>query len=251
MQMANSNLTTFHDKEKKCTRCGQYLSADLFAVNVHAIDGLASWCKQCHREHWRSKHPPKTYEDAPDLPNEIWKICVEDEHYAVSNLGRVKRIKGYGRWPQTGHILVDVYHGNGYRGVTLGQTRYAVHRLVARAFLGEPLPHQTDVNHLDHDRTNNRLENLEWCSRSENLQWAKKHDRNNRGDRNGHAKLSESDARGIIHLLKTTRLTHTEIGKRFGVSDGAVQLINRGKRWSYLLEEGEQIPLQSNSLALR
>ena len=43
-----------------------------------------------------------------------------------------------------------------------------VHRLVAHAFLVR-LGHQTEVNHIDEDKTNNHVNNLEWSTHKENL----------------------------------------------------------------------------------
>lgn len=233
---------------KVCTLCKTEKSLDTFTVEK-ARKGRGpswkSWCKPCAALYMREKHPPK-YELCPDLPEEIWRTCVQDERYEVSNLGRVKRVMFTRYTRQYPRIVTGIKTTNGYLVVNLGRNgpRVPIHRLVAYAFIGEPLEHQTDVNHKDHDRTNNRADNLEWTTRTENLQWAKLHDRNNRGDRNGRSKLTEDSVREIIHLLKTTKLTHTAIGNQFNVSDGAVQLINRGKRWSYLTK-GESIPLQS------
>lgn len=61
--------------------------------------------------------------------------------------------------------------------------------------------------------------------------------RDNTGSRNGRAKLTEDSVRQIVHLLKTTNLTHLQIASQFNVSDGIVQAINRGRRWKKLLEE--------------
>lgn len=47
-----------------------------------------------------------------------------------------------------------------------------VHRLVCLAFHGYPKIWQTDVNHIDCDKSNNRPENLEWCTRKQNMQSA-------------------------------------------------------------------------------
>ena len=46
-----------------------------------------------------------------------------------------------------------------------------VHRMVAETYLPRPAG-CTEVNHIDHDKTNNHVENLEWVSRTENMQKA-------------------------------------------------------------------------------
>ena len=49
---------------------------------------------------------------------------------------------------------------------------FAVHRLVAEAFLENPdnLP---EVNHKDENPSNNRADNLEWCTRQYNMEYSK------------------------------------------------------------------------------
>jgi len=178
-----------------------------------------------------------------ELKNEIWKICVDDTRYSISSLGRIKRTDGHPN--STGKPRAQFVNTNGYLTVNLQfrQTAKSVHRLVCRTFHGNPPDGCNDVNHKDNDRTNNRAENLEWMSRADNLHWGKRQGRDNTGSRNGQAKMSEDNVLQIIHLLKTTQLTHGEIGKRFDVSDGAVQLINMGKRWQSLTV-GETFPLR-------
>lgn len=108
---------------------------------------------------------------------EIWKdIKGYEGLYQVSNLGRVKSlarkvIKAYGAEHNLKEKLRVINSDNvGYQVVRLhngkGKT-FKVHRLVAKAFLGEP--NGLEVNHIDGDKSNNKVENLEYCTRGENL----------------------------------------------------------------------------------
>jgi hypothetical protein len=44
---------------KDCTRCQRWLPAGAFPRNSRLLDGLDSWCKECHVEatkQWRAEH---------------------------------------------------------------------------------------------------------------------------------------------------------------------------------------------------
>lgn len=108
---------------------------------------------------------------------EIWKnIASYEGKYQVSNLGRVKSLPrivvqtNKKTYPIKERILTLSKETNGYIGVTLndnGKKRFLVHRLVAQAFLCNPL-NLPQVNHKDLDKTNNKADNLEWMTKSEN-----------------------------------------------------------------------------------
>lgn len=88
-----------------------------------------------------------------------------EAHTTVDRLGKVHR---YPRRelkacvePSTGYMRVGARIDGALHNLS-------VHRAIAIAFLGNPLPGQV-VNHLNEDRTDNRLENLEWVSQKENI----------------------------------------------------------------------------------
>ena len=94
------------------------------------------------------------------------KIIINNEEtdYSIDKEGKVFSNK-------TNKFLLGSVYNTGYRMVrlTIGKNKksYAIHRLVAEAFL--PNPNKLDiVNHKDGNKLNNRVENLEWVSQSQN-----------------------------------------------------------------------------------
>lgn len=89
-------------------------------------------------------------------------VCAGDGNYEVSSLGNIRKIK-HGK-------LSPVYPGKdsgGYYRVCISGKSYAVHRLVATAFIPNPYGYPI-VHHIDEDKTNNAKENLIWCTYQQN-----------------------------------------------------------------------------------
>lgn len=100
---------------------------------------------------------------------EEWKTIEENSNYEISNLGRIRNIRN-------GHILTPNITKQGYCSVLVltgfkKYTRVLIHRLVAKAFIPNPL-NKSDVNHKDYNPSNNCVNNLEWTTRSENNLWS-------------------------------------------------------------------------------
>lgn len=101
--------------------------------------------------------------------------------YEVSESGSVRNLKGLILKPEiskTGHLRVQLYVSPGV------SKHFFIHRLVARAFLGES---NLDVLHWDDDPRNNRVENLRYGTDKENW-WD--------GARNGRRRVSDYCPRG-------------------------------------------------------
>lgn len=97
-----------------------------------------------------------------------WKQVLEHPNYEVNSKGEIRhKIRK--------HILKPRSNKGGYMYVNFKingkNTNFAVHRIVANAFLPNPNGY-TEVNHKDYDKTNNCIENLEWVSSSINKKHA-------------------------------------------------------------------------------
>lgn len=126
----------------------------------------------------------------------------------------------------TGYIRVSLYNGTKHRF-------YLIHRLVAHAFIGDPLPNQREVNHKNGIKSDNRLENLEWCTSSQNKIHAYK---NNLwsppyGEKCGTSKLKEKDVKDIRCSNEFQRV----LADRYGVHINTISDIQRRKKWKNLV----------------
>jgi hypothetical protein len=100
---------------------------------------------------------------------EIWKDVIGFEgRYEVSSLGNVKSKKTnkiiYTRKDKGGYVTCLFF-------CNMKIFSKKVHRLVAQAFIPNPLNKQ-EVNHKDRNRANNNLDNLEWSTPKENMNHA-------------------------------------------------------------------------------
>tara|TARA_R110000822_G_scaffold41920_4_gene114481 strand:+ start:512 stop:1039 length:528 start_codon:yes stop_codon:yes gene_type:complete len=105
-----------------------------------------------------------------------------EDIYEISNLGNMRSIDRmssggrFGPYFISGKPISTPIDNNGYRHMTLARGKHKrkvnTHRLVARAFLGEP--NGLVVDHLNGDRSDNRAENLEYVTMRVNVLRGKK-----------------------------------------------------------------------------
>lgn len=158
-----------------------------------------------------------------DLPGEYWASFRQKNwrKYQVSNLGRIcgpNKRKTYGSKA-----------GASYKfGMPGRKTPYAVHELLAFAFLGaRPTPQHT-VDHIDGDPFNNLLENLRWYSKTEQA-------RNRKS-----VKAVEAFYKGTIETIGTW-MTIVDAAEATGAHAAHITSVIKGKRRSAGTRDGKKI----------
>lgn len=175
------------------------------------------------------------------MAEEYWKdIKGYEGLYQVSNLGNIKSIdrsiKRSTSLMKLKSKPISQYVGNrGYPMVSLcinGKCkRYLVHRIVAIAFLPNPL-NKAYVNHIDDNKQNSNLENLEWSTPTENSIHAHKHGLANvaRGERQHSSKLTVDRVKYIRESSKTVR----ELSIMFNVSKQSIRDVKMKRSWKHI-----------------
>ena len=175
---------------------------------------------------------------------ETWKdIKGYEGYYQVSSLGNVRsldRIDISGR-SRKGKKHPQFEEKGGYLVVSFckdGKAKhYRVHRLVATAFIENPL-NLPEINHKDENKQNNRFDNLEWCTTGHNI---------NYGSRNAKVSAALSGERSHTHKLTKEqvkeiqeakgKVTRKELSSKYGVSVSQIGRILSHKEWKILNKE--------------
>ena len=94
-----------------------------------------------------------------------WINCLVDEDYEIYN-----EFPFYIRRKKNQRIVKEGVD-KGYVILCLNRVKYLKHRIIASQFLPNDQPLiKTEVDHINHDRSDYRLQNLRWVSPKENLQ---------------------------------------------------------------------------------
>lgn len=181
----------------------------------------------------------------------MWKKIKNTSYYEVNELGQVRSLDKYGEqfngkkqikrfYPSTVLKEKDI---RGYKNVSIiyddkKRRMKQVHRLVMEAF--SPCNDQDvlQVNHKDGDKSNNNIANLEWCTCKENIEHAHKNGliknkRNQNGEKNNLAKLTDEDVTKVISLIKAGH-PNTTIAELFNVKGNTISNIRTGHTWKHI-----------------
>jgi transposase len=126
-------------------------------AEVHGVDikGVRKYLK----EFYGGKIP----KIKASLEGEIWKDVEGCSNHQVSNMGRI--------FVKSINLIIYGHIAHGYRHVSIqddagNKHKYAVHRLVAQAFVPNP-DKKPQVDHIDSDPLNNKASNLRWVTQEE------------------------------------------------------------------------------------
>ena len=158
---------------------------------------------------------------------EQWEFVQDFENYLVSTLGNVKTVNGKPK--------KIVYDNKGYGRVELWKNnkgrKFRVHRLVAEAFIPNPLGKE-QVNHIDGNKKNNCVSNLEWVTPKENIRHAIENNLSSikYGSKNLSSKLKEEDVKYIRENAGINKSVR-ELSEIYKVSTTTIYNIINYKKW--------------------
>lgn len=182
---------------------------------------------------------------------EEWRKIIGFTDYEVSSEGSVRRVVPDAR-NHACRALKPWIGNHGYEEVNLATQgrifKRLVHRLVCEAFNGPPPSDEHHVAHGDGTRRNNCADNLRWVTRSENMEDSRRHgtmalgprhgrttspERTPRGEKHGHAKLTEQQ---VIEIRSDATATGRALAARYGVAPATICLIRSRKIWPHVAQ---------------
>jgi len=158
------------------------------------------------------------------------KEIKKNPNYLVDEQGFVYNLKGdlkFTRPNRDGYNTVNLWNNN-------KPTCYAVHRLVAEAFIPNP-DNKPCVNHKDCNKMNNRVDNLEWCTYSENLRHAIDNDliTYHKGENVSTSKITDEQAHEVCRMMQEG-YRNKEIVNKLKISNDTVKNIRGRRCWNHI-----------------
>jgi len=161
-----------------------------------------------------------------------------ETRYSISEYGHVRSkdmvvgAKSGATATRKGRLLTQVLKNSGYFAVTLtngvDRPQITIHRLVARAFIGE-CPIGLHVLHNDGDKLHNHHSNLRYGTPAENVADTAKHGRQRAGAAHPMAKLDEDAVRHI----RTSKRNNMFMAALYQVTAAHISAIRRNKAWQH------------------
>ena len=169
------------------------------------------------------------------VPIPGWELRYEISEYGdVRSKDMAVGAKGGKVAIRKGRELALVRKNNGYLAVTLtdgvSRPQVGVHRLVARAFIGE-CPIGLHVLHGDGDKMNNHFTNLRYGTPAENIADTARHGRQRRGVSHPRAKLDDD----AVRMIRSSSRTGVELAALFSVTPDTISAVRRGRIWAHVV----------------
>ena len=162
-----------------------------------------------------------------------------ETRYQISESGLVRskdmvvNAKGGAKAARKGRLLKPIMKNSGYYCVTLtngiDRPQISVHRLVARAFIGE-CPIGLHVLHGDGNRLNNHYTNLRYGTPADNHEDTRLHGRRLIGGAHPRAKLGEKEVR----FIRETDESIVALAKKFNISRAHIHSIRKKRSWTHI-----------------
>jgi len=134
-----------------------------------------------------------------------------------------------------GGCILRPFNDRGYLRVELNRigksAKYAIHRLVAEAFIG-PAPAGLLVLHRDDDSSNNTPDNLYYGTPKDNGADKVRNGTSLRGTRHHAVTITAERAKAIS--LWADKLPMVRVAEKFGVSIQIVSHIKHGHAWNHV-----------------
>lgn len=213
----------------------EHCNARTFLTNSHK-----RFCSESCRIEYVKKSKKDSF-NTDTLSGEFWvAISGYEQKYAVSNLGRVKRlgrtlVNSIGSSVEVQEKLLSQHERSGYLRVRLHgkvNRNVSVHRIVAESFVCNAL-NKPEVNHINGIKSDNRACNLEWVTPVENSEHAFKNGLKKKviGENNHFSRHSEDIVRKILNSKKSVSVLSEELS----MPKSTVYSIKHRITWKHLV----------------